>query len=401
VRNSDLLVIYIPTLIISFGMGMLVPVIPLYALSFQVPYTIVGIILAAHGLGNLIGDVPAGILLGRIGQKWSMLLGIGTLGVATLAMSWASTWQELVVYGLVAGVGSAMWGISRHAYITSTAKVHQRGRANAIFGGLGRIGSFTGPLVGGAIGATFGLRAPFVAFAVVAAVALVASAIFIVDTGMVVQHRGGVLGHSRHLVSVVREHLNVLIPAGSGQLFAQMIRAGRTAIVPLYAAEILGLDIYSVSLIVTFSAGIDMLMFYPAGMIMDRYGRKWATVPSFVLQAVGMALIPLTGTFGGLLAATLVIGFGNGLGSGTMLTLGSDLAPKESMGEFLGVWRLIGDTGHSGAPLVVGGMAQLLGLAPATLVIAGVGFAAALILGMLVPETLTSRVPPVEVKAKA
>ena len=67
-------------------------------------------------------------------------------------------------------------------------------------------------------------------------------------------------------------------------------------------------------------------MFYPAGYVMDRFGRKFAYVPSFLLQALGMALIPLTGSFAALLAATSLIGFGNGLGSGTMLTLGADLA---------------------------------------------------------------------------
>ncbi len=131
-----------------------------------------------------------------------------------------------------------------------------------------------------------------------------------------------------------------------------------------------------------------MAMFYPAGVIMDRYGRKYASVPSFLIQGIGMALVPLTMSFGTLLMATLVIGFGNGIGSGTMLTLGSDLAPKESMGEFLGVWRLIGDMGGTGAPLAVGGVADLVGLAMSALVLCGVGLGAAAILAWWVPETL-------------
>jgi MFS family permease len=130
-----------------------------------------------------------------------------------------------------------------------------------------------------------------------------------------------------------------------------------------------------------------MAMFYPAGVVMDRYGRKWAVVPSFFIQGVGMALVALATGFGGLLAATMVIGFGNGLGSGTMLTIGSDLAPKDAMGEFLGVWRLIGDAGNTGAPIVVGTVADLLGLSPATLVMALVGVGAAAVFAWHVPET--------------
>jgi iron complex outermembrane receptor protein len=96
-------------------------------------------------------------------------------------------------------------------------------------------------------------------------------------------------------------------------------------IIPLYAADVLGLDVQAIGLIESFSAGLEMLMFYPAGMIMDQLGRKFAIVPCFAIQSVGMFLIPFTGSFIGLLMITILIGIGNGLGSGSMLTLGADL----------------------------------------------------------------------------
>jgi hypothetical protein len=64
------------------------------------------------------------------------------------------------------------------------------------------------------------------------------------------------------------------------------------------------------------------------------------------------------------------------------------------MGEFLGVWRLIGDAGATGAPIVVGTIADLFSLSVAALVIAGTGIAAAYVLGMFVPETLRRHVVP-------
>ena len=169
-----------------------------------------------------------------------------------------------------------------------------------------------------------------------------------------------------------------------------MIRAGRNTIVPLFAADVIGLTVQEVGWIVSIAAFVDMSMFYPAGLIMDRFGRKFAVVPCFFIQAVAMALIPFTDSFSGLLMATCLLGFGNGIGSGTMMTLGADLAPEGSVGEFLGVWRLIGDSGHMSAPLVVGGVADLMGLSPATFVIAGFGLVASGIFALLVPETLTA-----------
>ena len=388
-QRGLLLPVYVPTLILAFATGMLTPILPLYARSFQISYGLVGLVLASQGIGNLVGDIPAGILIGKIGQKWSMLVGIGCLTIAMLAMSWAHTVPELLLYGLVAGIGTAMWNISRHAYLTSAIAVYRRGRAISIFGGINRIGAFLGPVVGGAIGTAYGLRSTFVVYAVVAVIALIIAAFFVVDIqGVDHTHRGGVRGHTLHLWSIVRTHAHTFGTAGTGQLLAQMIRAGRQVIVPLFAADILGLNVGTIGWIITLSAAVDMSLFYPAGLIMDRFGRKYAYVPCFTIQAMGMALIPFTHNFFSFLAATLVIGFGNGLGSGTMLTLGSDLAPKESMGEFLGVWRLIGDSGQTGAPIVVGNVADLLGLSPATFVIALSGSAAAMVLGLLVPETL-------------
>ena len=169
---------------------------------------------------------------------------------------------------------------------------------------------------------------------------------------------------------------------------AQAIRAGRKIVIPLYGATALGLDVQQVGWIVSLAAAFDVSLFPVAGWIMDRFGRKWAIVPSFALQALGMALVPLTAGLLGLAAAASLIGLGNGLGSGTMMTLGADLAPRQAVGEFLGVWRLIGDGGAMGGPVLVGAVADVVSLPLATLAIAAVGAGAAFTFAFGVPETL-------------
>ena len=136
------------------------------------------------------------------------------------------------------------------------------------------------------------------------------------------------------------------------------------------------------------ASGVEVSLFLVAGLIMDRLGRKVAIVPCFTIQGVVMLLLPLTSSFASLLAVAAAMGLGNGLGSGVMMTLGADLAPPDSRGEFLGVWRLVGDAGGTGAPLVVGTIADLLTLPAASLVIAGSGLIAAAIFVLFVPETL-------------
>ena len=104
-----------------------------------------------------------------------------------------------------------------------------------------------------------------------------------------------------------------------------------------------------------------------------------------------MALIPVTGGFTGLLLASLLMGVGNGFGSGLVMTLGVDLAPRTSAGEFLGIWRLMGDFGSTAGPMLIGVVAQVLGLQLAPLLIACVGIGGAWLMAFKVTETLSAK----------
>jgi MFS family permease len=285
----------------------------------------------------------------------------------------------------------ALYSVARHAYLTGKTAVSNRGRAISIFGGVFRIGSFAGPAVGGALAASFGLRLPFAVAGLghLGALILMARYLRPATSRTAPAEANGPLGPG--LVAVVRGRYRVLITAGMAQFLAQTIRAGRRVVIPLYAANVLGLNLTTIGIVVSLSAAIDMSLFYVAGLVMDRLGRKFAIVPSFLLQALGMALIPLSGGFAGLLGASLLIGLGNGLGSGTMMTLGADLSPRQNRGEFLGVWRLIGDGGSSSGPLVVGSLTDLFVLQTAIWVVSATGLAAALVCLFLVPETLDRR----------
>lgn len=393
-RHPLVLPVYVPTFILAFCRGMLLPTLPLYVRTFDASFGLVGLVLASQGLGTLFGDVPAGMLFRRLGQRRSMLLGMGTLGLSTLAMSWARSPIELILYGFLSGLGVAIWNISRHAYLTDATPSYARGRAIALFGGINRIGTFLGPAVGGIIAAMYGYSAPFAIFGLLALITMIFPALFARETvSSRAVHRGGVRGHTHHLWQVLRENYRTMTPAGIGQLLAQMVRSGRNIIIPLYGADILGLDVQQIGFVISLAAAVDMSLFYPAGLIMDNYGRKFAIVPCFLIQGTAMALIPFTTGYYQFLAAALMIGFGNGLGSGTMMTLGADLAPPDSMGEYLGVWRLIGDTGQTTAPIVAGTIADVLGLYAATFVIGLTGIAAAAVFAGLVPETLDKPKP--------
>jgi MFS family permease len=380
--------VYVPTVVLSLADGMLVPVLPLYVASMGAGFALVGLALAAEAIGMLLGDVPAGSLLRRFDRRVTMLVGVALVGVAVALLPLAPEVIAVVALRLAAGFGGALWSISRHAYLTETIEPQTRGRALAAFGGATRIGFFVGPALGGLVAASFGYAATFVLYGVVAAAAFVLCAVSLEPrgaSGAPPQHR---LGHRAALLHVLRMQRGTLLVTGTGHVMAQMVRSGRRIVLPLYGAAVLGLDVEAIGYVLSAAALLDVVAFPVSGILMDRLGRKWAIVPSFALQALGFALVPIAGGFEGLLAAGAVIGLGNGIGSGTMMTLASDLAQEGTVGEFLGVWRLIGDAGSMGGPVVVGAVADVLTLSSAALVIAAIGFGAAAVFAWGVPETL-------------
>ena len=393
VRAELLLTVYAPAMLLAFGQGILLTTLPLYAADFTSSYSLISFAVSAAALGTLVMDVPAGAILGRLGLRPTMIGGTLMVVLGTLPLAFIHRYDLVLALRILSGVGTAFWGLSRHALITSATPRDQRGRVISTFGGINRIGVLLGPAAGGFVADLVGLRASFAVSGSMGLFALLLAVKFVKATDFSNEQKPGrwkIVGHT------LKTYARDLSAAGAAQTFAQVIRSGRQLIIPLYASRELNMDASEIGLLMTASSVVDVAMFMPAGMLMDRFGRKTASVPSFAIMAFGMALIPFADSFWTLLPIGMIIGGGNGIGSGAMMTLGADLAPREATGEFLGIWRLIGDSGSFLGPTIVGVIAGIFSLQGSAYALAVFGIMAALTLGLLVRET---RVSPVIVDA--
>jgi len=383
--------VYAPSLLHAVGYGMLGPAIPLYAQQLGVPFAVIGLLVAVQGLGAMAADVPAGVVVSRFGGRRIMAFGLVASAVGAVALGVSASPAQLFLAVPLVGVGTAAWGTARLAYVADVAPVEQRGRALAMIGGSSRIGLTLGPVLGGLIGEAFGLQAAFLGHAAIVVLALAGVLSRRADgrTPHGPAGPGEDRAHARVLRTVV-DHRRSLATAGSVALSLAMLRSARRILVPLWGAWI-GLDLAEIGLAIGLASAVDMTLFYPVGVVMDRWGRKWTIVPSLVTLATSLALLPLTASFVPFVGVGLLGGLGNGLGTGAIMTMGADLAPRERPGEFLGVWRLIADVGGMLAPAIVGAVAQAVALGAACLVSASVGAAGALLLGLWVPEGLVRR----------
>ncbi|MEM9745941.1 MAG: MFS transporter [Actinomycetota bacterium] len=373
--------VYAPISAGTIATGMLIPVLPLYLAEIGLTLRTTSVVLAAAGLGAALAGLPVGSLLARHGERSVMIGALAVIAMAVAALGLTDTAIALVALRLGGGSAGAALRLSRQTYITRTVDDATRGRAMAWIGGSFRISLFVGPLLGGLIADRVGFTAAFAVAGALSALGLVPAVLSRpaparqdprphvdgeVSTATTSADPVHVGRPNEGVVTAVRTHRRILLRAGPVFLMVMTVREGRFVVVPLIGDE-LGLGPAEVGALVTVGTAADLLLFPVSGWLMDAHGRLAAMVPSFGIIAIGLVVLGLATSATAAVVAGAVIGIGNGLGSGVMLTFGSDLAPSDSPGPFLAALAVTQDAGKIVGPLLVGAVGATAGLGAASI----------------------------------
>ena len=360
--------VYLPWFGYALSGGVLVATLPLMLERNGLSTTTIGLLTAIAGIGAMAGGMPVALVTRRLGEDRVLLGSVALLTVTAALLGPASALRPLVLLAVavgvlrfLAGVGATAMRLSRQAALTKTQDVARRGRSMALMGGTARAAFVIGPVIGGVIADTAGFGA---AFLVAGLVSLAGLALF--------SRREP--GHRLEKPSaeaprpLVRVSLGQAGPAlFRGGVAAACItgaRAGRLVLLPLLLDDF-GLTLSEIGLVTSIGLGAELVLFPAAGATMDRFGRLAAMVPAYGLMAVGLFALALAESATAAVVASVVIGIGNGLASGTMLTLSSDLAPAEDPGPFLAAIATVSDIGKFVGPLLVGLVADWASLGSA------------------------------------
>lgn len=343
--------VFLPALVFETGMGALAPVLALSGRALGASVGAAGLVLALLGVGQILGDVPAGALAARVGDRRAMLMAAGAALLTLCGCALARTVWELSLAVTATGATNAVFVLARQAYLTEAVPAGLRARALSTLGGMSRVGAFVGPFIGAAVLRGHPVRDIYWLALVCT---LVAAGVVLLVPDVTDTSGGRTAGGAAPVPvrSVVRDHRRVFLTLGLAVLLVGSVRATRQTVLPLWA-EHLGLTPSTISVVFGIAGLVDTLTFYPSGLVMDRAGRLWIAVPSMILLGLTQAALPLTGSLASLTVIAMLMGFGNGIGSGLLMTLGADVAPPRTRTQFLGVWRLCADSGSAGGPLVV------------------------------------------------
>ena len=380
--------------------SMIVPAIPVLATSFGISPGTAAQIITALALGRFTGMPLSGMVLDRLGTRAALTSGPALVCAAALLAGITPWFGMILVLVFVIGIGESIWVIAREVAGIDLARQDQRGRVLSGFHGINNLGLALGPLFGGLLTETVGFRAVFFGYAGCSIVSVFLSAAVISmppahtekptsgsgwSLGALAQRLRGLKDLFLQIDPDLRATYAVLTFA---TLTSFMHRVTTQSMLPLLASAQLGLSPKDIGMLFTISGFSVFAMILPAGYVIDKVGRKWATVPSTGIPAIAFLLIPFAQNFSQLAVLISFLGIANGLSLGSLATSTFDVVPAHARGRLQAARRTIAETGGVGAPLLGGVLADTFNPGVPFLAYAPLLVLSALLLAVVGRETL-------------
>jgi MFS family permease len=371
-QNETLIILCVEGALIFMGVGLVSPILPQYARSFEVNMTLVGLVITIHGVARLMTDIPVGRLSEKLGRRPILVAGPIVVAIGSLGCGLASEYWELLVFRFIQGVGSAMFITAAMIMLADISTPANRGQVMSLNQGSHFIGIGLGPMMGGFIAQYFGLQAPFFGYAFFAALAALWAYLRIPESRpeSKQEETRSSEGNLNPPPSSSRIGLNPLLldlnfilisMVTFGNLFKRI--GAQNQILPLLASDRLGLSAGPIGIALTIIAIVNLIALFASGPLSDRFGRKAIITPAGFVAVASLIMLAQTHSYWFLILTCVVWGIGTGLSGPVPAAYVSDILPKENYSSGLGLYRTISDLGLVAGPILMGWLADMKGFA--------------------------------------
>lgn len=374
--------------VIAIGFGLISPVLPQFAQSFDVGVTAASVIVSAFAFFRLLFAPAGGSLVTRLGERPVYLVGLVIVALSTGASAFAQNYWQLLIFRSLGGIGSTMFTVSAMALLVRLAPPQLRGRVSSMYGSAFLIGGVIGPVVGGVLG-ELGMRVPFMVYGVALLIAAAFVAIMLRGTPLRVDPHAGslppmtveeALRDSAYRAAMVSAFANGWTNFGV-----------RVAILPLFAVAIVG-ETWAAGVALAVGAAATAVTLQFSGRVSDTLGRRRPIIVGLGLSALGMGAMGFAPGLVAILILTTVLSVGAGLlNPSQQATVADVIGNGRSGGKVLATFQMCQDAGGIGGPVAIGAVADLWGWQWA-FALSGLISALAIIPWLRARETLTSHV---------
>lgn len=318
----------------QLGIGVMLPIIPLYAISLGASPRELGLLTTAFSLANVVAQLGTGFVLDRIDPRLPVRAGIATYSGANFLISTAASVPSLLAYRALAGLGAGANIVADRVYLSRIADPARLAYLNGLLGSTASAGALLGPAFGGLLAQVADLRAPFIVVAITSAVAFVAS-LRLAPPPRSGQSVGGIATSAFNRPVIVLLVANTLLLSTFGAFI--------TTFAP-YATAAFAWSTAEVGIVFSIFA-IGGLAAAPLGAVADRRGRRlvgtYATLPVLFFALSLVFALPRPVIYLGALAA----GAGLSTFGSCWFALLTEAAPEARRGRTFGVVNAISTFG--------------------------------------------------------
>lgn len=375
---------------IALGYGVVAPVLPQFAKSFEVTNFAASLVVSAFAFMRLAFAPAAGQFANIFSERNVYLCGIMIVAVSSFTSAFATNYWQLLIYRGLGGIGSVMFSVAAMSLIFKWAPEGARGRASAAYGSGFLIGNIAGPAVG-AVLAPLGYRPPFVIYAVFLVIAATIVMLMIPNEKKMLQGSGNKeekssnsLGSSPHTakdahfergsrshflpapqeIITVRESWSIarfklILLTAFAQGWTNM--GVRLAIVPLLAEAIIGAPVWLAGGLLTAFALGNCFSLLTAGRWSDIYGRRRLVVLGLILSGIFTLFMgDVTNTWI-LIGMSALAGYGAGMIQPAQQGALADIVGKKNGGAVVSLFQQASDFGTILGPVIAGLIVDLMG----------------------------------------
>ena len=357
-RQRIVLDVCVQTALNMLGMGIISPVLPIYASSLHINLTLIGVIVAAFPLARLFVNIPAGHLGERVGFRALLTAGPLILSGGAILNGIANGFWLLVISRLIVGAGSAVYTTTAMSYLAQISPEGERGRVMGYLQGSMLLGVSVGPAIGGYLADHVGYRAPFFILSALAGI----GALWTYWRTQSDDHEASgpraetAPSHEEKPQSfrgLIFERNLILANLITFALF--FTRGGAyLTIIPLLGYNAAHLTSSQVGMALTGAAVLNLITIFTSGKQADHFGRKRIIVLGIVFTSLALILFWLTHDFWSYFACAILFGLGTGIIGPAIAAHAADSAPAGRYGVAMGVYRTYGDAGYILAPVLMG-----------------------------------------------
>jgi MFS family permease len=349
---SEIWVLIAAAFVIAIGFGLITPVLPSFAQSFDVGATASSVVVSAFAFFRLLFAPAGGRLIARLGERPIYLAGLLIVAVSTGATAFAQSYVQLLVFRGLGGIGSVMFTVSAVALLVRLAPPDIRGRVSSAYSSAFLLGGVLGPVVGGTLG-NLGLRVPFLVYAAALVVAASIVAVFLRHASLRPPPGTPVL----EPLAVREAWVDPAYRASLVSAFANgWANFGvRNAILPLFAASVIGKQPWVAGMALAVFAAGNAVGLTASGRLSDDRGRRPFIIGGLLVSGVATLLTGLATNLPLLVLFSVVAGIGAGTLNPAQQAAVADVVGRDrNGGPALAAFQMASDCGAIIGPVLAG-----------------------------------------------